>query len=515
MNKYTKTVYFLSLLFIIPLFLLLFVNSLLSLFQTTYMETQQIVEIPLYKSDRSILVLVFLMMIVSFIVFLAIKTSILEKYSQLFHILSLVLAGLFCIAILCSYKATACCDSQTLVELAASFLNGDYSSFSGDNYLAHYPHQVGLIGLLQVITFLFGAEKYLVFQIMNLIAILIIIHLLYCITELLFHNKTLNSIISLLSIGLVPLFSFVTFVYGDILGLAFALGAITLLIRYLQEKNPIRNLVFCSLSLGFAILLKSNNMIILVACIIILTLHAIQNKKWQPILYAIGILLISTMISSLPVAYYRQVSKVTPFPDGIPKIAWIAMGLQENDSLEDGWYNSYNWSVYTNNHFDTGQTKVACYASIQDSLSTFVSNPKRGARFFYNKFKSQWNDPGFQSQITNEWSSRHQARYTDYYNWLVFGQGKKVLEWIMNLYHFLILASTLISVPNLINRKTWDLPKLVLPLCIFGGYLFHLIWEAQARYALPYFVMMIPLAGIGIYQLSNFISHKHCKHQQP
>lgn len=503
--KGTSCVYILSLLFLIPLFLLVLANSLLSLFQTTYMETNQMNEIPLYKPDRFLLLLLFLVMVVALLLFLYKKTTILKEHSKQLHIISLFFSGLFCIAILCIYKATACCDSKTLGDLAIDFLAGDYSSFTGDGYLVHYPHQVGVIGLLEIIFFLFGSENYLVFQILNLIAILVIIHLLYRITDLLFEDNTLNSITSLLSMGLIPLFSFVTFVYGDILGLAFALGAIVFLLRYLKE-NRFLFLIPCALSLGIAMLLKTNNTIILVAIVIILFLHALLTKKWQSLLYAVGIVLISTFLSGLPTAYYRQVSQITPFPEGIPKIAWVAMGLQENDPVEDGWYNGYNWNIYTSNNFDAEKTKAACYASIQESVSTYLTDPKRGGHLFYFKLKSQWNDPGYQSQITNEWSSRHQDSYSSFYNWLVFGRGKKALEWIMNLYQFLILSGAVIAILLLIKSKSWSLPRLVLPLCIFGGYLFHLFWEAQARYALPYFVLMLPLAAMGIYKLISYLA---------
>ena len=514
MTKNIKFVYLLSLIFMIPLCLFVLLNTLLSLFQTTYMETMQIVEIPLYKQDRFYILIIFFILTIAFIYYLYEKTVVLEKSSNLLHLLSLVIASVISIWFLYVYKSDACCDSKALADLAVDFLAGDYSSLIGDEYLVHYPHQVGMIGFLEIIFYLFGKYNYLAFQILNLIAILFIVHLLHRISELLFHNVVLSSITSLLSMGLVPLFSYVTFVYGDVLGLAFALGAITFLLLFLQNNNYL-HLIPCSVLLSIAMLLKSNNSIILVACIITLILHTINQKKWQPLLCAIGLFLITTLISNIPTAYYSRVSGVTPFPSGTPKIAWVAMALQENDPTEDGWYNGYNWHVYSGNKLDIPLTKAACYDSIKTSINTYISDPKRGVRFLYHKFKSQWNDPGYQSQITNEWSSRHKDSYTDFYNWLVFGRGKKVLEWIMNLYQFLILASTLIALPHLLKRKNSNLSATLLPLCIFGGYTFHLFWEAKIRYALPYFIMMVPLASYGIYQFIEFIAHKYCKPKLP
>ena len=495
----------LSFIYLIPLFFLVLLNTFLSLFQTTYMETGQYNEIPLYKTDLFYVVLLVYLLFTGILFFLYKKTSLLQKQSRLLHIISLVFSALVCISVLFIYKATACCDSETLCSLARSFLHGDYSSFTGDNYLVHYPHQVGMIALLEIIFTLFGTESYLIFQILNLIAIVCIIHLLYRISELIYDNTTVSSITSLLSMGALPLFFYVTFVYGDIIGLALALAAITLFIRYLKESKPYY-LLFACLSIGIAMLLKSNNSIILIAIMIMLVLYAIQQWKWQPVLYAVLFFVFASLISSVPTLYYEQVSGIEPFPAGVPKIAWVAMGLQENDEVGDGWYNSYNWAIYTQNNFDTKKTEAACMDSIRDSLNYYISEPKQGAYFFYSKFRSQWNDPGYQSQITNEWSSRYQDSYTPFYNWLVFGTGKLVMEWMMNLYQFLILVSVLIAVPTFLKAKAWSIPKAVLPLCIFGGYLFHIFWEAQGRYALPYFIMMIPLAACGIKKVLQLLS---------
>lgn len=510
MHKKKLLIIRLSYFFMVPLFLLLLLNTLLSLFQTTYMDTNQPSSIARYKADYPIILVVFVILAVLITYFLCKKTKLMNEHHPRLLISCLAFACLFSILILNIYKATACCDSLTSAEAAVAFLGGDYSPLVGDTYLAHYIHQIGVIAYFELIFSLFGSYNYLAIQIINLLSILLIVYLLYKITLLLFNNPVIANITALLSMGLFTLFSYVTFVYGDILGFALSLTAITFLIYYLKE-NKIVYLVLCSVLLGLSMLVRTNNMIILIAVFIILLLNAVLQHHRATVLYAIILMAIALFISNLPQLYYRQVSKVEPFPEGSPKVSWIAMALQENDGVEDGWYNGYNWSVLNDNQFDTAKAKEACYASIKDSLSTYIAEPKRGARFFLNKFKSQWNDPGYQSQINNEWASRHQDSYTDFYNWLVFGQGKLVLEWMMNLFQFLILLGTLIAIPNLLKSKNWDLPKLILPLCIFGGYLFHLIWEAQGRYALPYFVMMLPLAAAGIYRIICLISHKNCK----
>ena len=43
---------------------------------------------------------------------------------------------------------------------------------------------------------------------------------------------------------------------------------------------------------------------------------------------------------------------------------------------------------------------------------------------------------------------------------------------------------------------------------IFGGMLFHLIWETQPRYMIGYYSMLFPIATAGLIHLSGSIYQK-------
>ena len=42
----------------------------------------------------------------------------------------------------------------------------------------------------------------------------------------------------------------------------------------------------------------------------------------------------------------------------------------------------------------------------------------------------------------------------------------------------------------------------------FGGLLFHTIWEANSRYILPYGMLLIPYAAMGLSYIAPQINHK-------
>lgn len=504
LTKKTRIVYILTLCYMIPAGIFLAGNALFSLFQTTYMELYQEVEKPLYKSDSPVILLLVTLLILGFlgIFFRKYEEGQRQRFCLRFEKAALVYSAAICLLIIFIYRVNVACDSEALSEIAIAFLNGDYSSLSGDGYLAHYPHQLGMIALLELIYFLFGIDNFTALQFLNTLAIYFIVYFLHRITEELFHSPSVQIMLSALCFGMLPLYLYATFIYGDIPGMGFAVPAIYFIIRYLNTRK--RAFIFpASFCMCFAILLKSNNSVILAAALIILFLCFISEKDWFSLIFAAALLLLPSLGTSCVNFYYAEASGLSEIPDGIPKIAWVAMGLQENEYLENGWYNGYNWTTYSACGLDGAKTVQTCMASIKDSLSSFVSAPGSGLRFFYRKFISQWNDPGFQSQITNEWYSRHRDDHSSLALYLIYGNGRLVLEWLMNFYHFFILLGA--SICTFLRMKKHTLPAAYLTLCIFGGYFFHTFWEAGGRYALSYFVLCVPMAAYGLWQLASLL----------
>jgi hypothetical protein len=47
----------------------------------------------------------------------------------------------------------------------------------------------------------------------------------------------------------------------------------------------------------------------------------------------------------------------------------------------------------------------------------------------------------------------------------------------------------------------------IIPLiAVVGGFLFSIIWESQCRYVLPYYVMIVMYAPVGLNQISEWIA---------
>lgn len=273
------------------------------------------------------------------------------------------------------------------------------------------------------------------------------------------------------------------------------INAIYRVVRYLKT-DKYRELFLASLWLMAGIVMKTNLSIILVAAVIIVLLHAFEKRDAKVLLPLIGMILISQMGNLLVGGVYKARTG-QELPEGIPKIAWVAMGLQESDGngAAPGWYNGYNTGTYDQCGFDRELTTSVCISDMKQSLKELVSNPRHGLSFLYHKFSSQWNEPTFLSMLTNEWYSRNVEPQSDLAVSLLYGNGRNLLLAFMNAYHFLIFLGAGIWAVGCL--KNWKLETSYLVLNIFGGLLFHMIWEAKSRYVLFYFILLLPLAAQG------------------
>lgn len=500
-DKKERFIYILTLFYMVPLAVFLVANTFFSLTQTTYMELYLDVEKPLYKADSPLILLAFST------VFLVLCGSIFRKWEISNRIcrtvehITLIYVTVICLIIVFLIRATLTCDSAALNEIALAFLEGDYSSFAKDEYLSHYPFQLGMVAFIQLIYYLFGVNHYIMLQLLNIAAIFSVIYYLHRITRELFDDNRIQLMFSLLCLGMLPLYLYVVFVYGDIPGLGFAVPAIYYTIRYINTEK-LKSYIPLIVCMNFAMILKSTNIVILIAIVIILLLHAIRRKNWFIVLSAVILMIGSSVGNKCIGAYYANAAGLEGIPSGAPKIAWVAMGLQENDYVENGWYNGFNWATYSYYQQDSQKTAEASMESIRNSLQSFIAAPRSsGLAFFYKKFISQWNDPGYLSQIVIEWYSRHRDDHSSLALYLIYGNGRVLLENCMNMYQFIILIGSSIFALQSIRKCKWSLPAAFLALCVFGGYFLYIFWEAKSRYALGYFVMCTPMAAYGLCEI--------------
>ena len=76
----------------------------------------------------------------------------------------------------------------------------------------------------------------------------------------------------------------------------------------------------------------------------------------------------------------------------------------------------------------------------------------------------------------------------------------------MNIFQQCVFAAYTAGLIMLMKKR--DIRTALLPLVIFGAMLYHIMFEAKSQYALGYFLLMMPVAAIGLDGISTLLKRK-------
>lgn len=234
-----------------------------------------------------------------------------------------------------------------------------------------------------------------------------------------------------------------------------------------------------------------NYLIVLIAMATAIVYDMFLNKNWKKALIYFAVLIIS--ISGLKMGSNVLLKSIvgSEWSDGVPYEAWFAMGLQEGVRAA-GNYNGYNREVYMNNGYDSQKTKEEAQENVKESLHAFMDDPGYALDFFVQKTASQWNNPSC-GALSN--SGEKESGSSWMVNSVQAGGGRVVLNYFLNLFQTWILLGVVCYLA--LEKDKSDFEWIFL-LIFLGGFFFHMLWEAGARYAFPYYLLLIPYGGMGL-----------------
>ncbi len=475
----------------------------ISLFYTVYFTTQY-EEIPYVRRDIFLLVLavcavlVFLMYVLSERILK--KEEGREKRLQIF--LGFVLIYTLCFGVL--WVLGAGCipvgDQASVCTAASQFQNGDFSMLTEDSYekyLYIHPHQLGLTALMEIVFAVFGNGNFRAFEFLNCLGAVICVYCGYRITGLMAKDIRARIFYLFLSVFCFPLLFYVTFVYGEIPSLTLCLVAVWMFLEYVRGGKW-GWFAGCCAACCLACLIRNNSMILFLAFLCVLAVTGIGRRQWRPFLMA-GILIAVLAASRWGLrTLYEQRSGIE-LNEGAPMSLYVAMGMQEGDRAP-GWSNGYILHAYWGECiFDEELAEAMARRDIAIALSDFQEDPAYAARFFWEKFTSQWNNPTYQCFVmthVNGWERMGLV------NSMYDGKLHALMVWFMNQYQSLVFIGVFLWLVFYFWRER-GLEMRILLIIIIGGFLFHMIWEAKGRYIFPYFVMMLPMAAIGLSEFAE------------
>lgn len=386
---------------------------------------------------------------------------------------------------------------------------GDFAILE-ESYFYRFPFQLGYVLyseiLIRVFNFLFRGvpEGYavLALQELNLFWLMAEYHALIEITKLMFRDVRIHKLlILLLFVCLPPVFT-ITFLYGNIPAFSCGSLAIWMFLHYMK-KGGLRYALLCPVFLTLAVTLKLNLLIVCVAIGIIWLLRLLKKRTRESLLCFLLTAVCVLTLPSVPQKIYERRVGVR-YGDGIPMIAWMAMGFSEGHAAP-GWYREdCTVTAFERSGHDSAATAENARRVLAERLDYFRKNPAAAFRFFSQKLRSQWNEPSYGSLWINQVFPSYSEKGA-LYRLLCVSGARVVLAAMDKLQQFVYLG-ILAGILRLWQKK--DLLRCLLPLILLGGLSYHLLFEAKSQYAMPYYVLIMPVAAHGLFTLFRRVEHR-------
>ncbi len=507
--------------------------GIMSFFETSvFDQTNLASELVIFEGDNIILNLFFTALFIALLFWLRRFYDFFAKVSiRILEIGLAVWTAILGVIWIYSVTSVPAADSANLFEAATNSANDDYSKFfnnsgfyfseyyNGHNYFHFFPFQLGFVFFSEIVYRIFGTDSSMPVQIINVLSLASAYFALARITALLFKRKSIEFIaILLLAVCFQPVF-LCTFVYGNIIGMSTAVWACLFLIKYFQTNRWVW-IIPAACLLMLSTIVKYNNLIYLVAFVIMLILHAVKNKMWQSLAFALAMCILCVGSSKLIIMSYEARAN-TQFESGLTQTMYFDLGLQESP-MAPGWYTKTAVNDYMKGGFDAERGNAVAQTSIDRRLEEMSDDLGYAFDFFGKKILSQWNEPSYESiwisqvkQHSHELSDLAKDIYNNGFRGQLFALH-------FNFYMQILFVLFALGIYLLfIDRKT-NIETVLLPLVLLGAFGYHLLFEAKSQYACTYIPLLVPTAAYAmnkilfsdyakIRQLVEKINKKHSK----
>lgn len=480
------------------------------------METQQVLtkwDSPLWNVPGILcfLLLFYLLLKVSS------KKPILAK-KILLGIATLWILGMGAVLIVFS-KTVPAADAYSVYDIATKLAMGDTSVIHPTaSYLSYYPQQVGLVAFFEPIIRLlnllpFDLPAYHFLKIIYVFLGVVIFYFQYLTVHHLFKNDKTDLIFITLSAANLPFIMYTSFVYGEIPSFAAATIGIYCFCRMLSalkencQKSAWLHGFVALIFLTFSVQLRKNSLIIIIAVVLVTLFQWLKMRKHLLLVFALLCAVCGVSILPLIQKGYELRADNT-LTSGVTATSYFAMGMQES-SRANGWYNGFNFNTYQETGMDAERTNEISRQAIEERLTYFKENPGYAANFYLGKFLSQWTDGTYASrQATLATFGGRQPFFVELYE----GKYSEFYIAYCNAFqNILYLGSFLFCLGSFRKKIDSDLKGLPLYLgliIVFGGFLFHMLWEANARYIFLYGMLLLPYAAAGAEWALSVIAKK-------
>lgn len=399
-------------------------------------------------------------------------------------------------------------DQAIIVGFGDELNQGNFYGIQRGGYLAMYPHLLGIVTFLRILFKFFGAGNYYAFQLFQAALVPVIVFAGCMIVRELSDDDAKTELYYLLFVmTCFPMYAYTTFVYGDFVHIPFVLLAIWAFLSCIR-KFKVWKLAGLGLSIGVAVLFRTNALIIVIAMLVVALVKAVAGRSWK-MLAVCGAAIAGVLAFQLSMNLLYASEKGED-ADAIPALCYIVMGLNDDNSYA-GWYNIYELGCFATSSYDVDAANERAMEDLKTYINIYRSDPSYMVDFFTRKVNFQWNAPMYQGIVMNNKVVREQSAIISN----IYGGGKaaKLLEKYAKVYQLMVYGSILVLLVR--KRREWQaLEKYTLLIAVFGGFLFSLIWETKTRYVFPYLLMELPYVALGVRELADWLRCKIAEYRR-
>lgn len=490
---------------------LLFVGSFLTTCYADNMETQQV----LFRLDNP---LWNLLELAGFCLLFCGCLYFYDKFGEKFRrgLLIFTLGFLFCLGVLLILfgRTVPAADAMSVYNAALEWIQGNRDVIHPTvSYLSYYPQQIGLMAFLELLLRIWNltgisAPAWHFIKLLYVCLLCVTILFQYLSLKYLWRERweEISCCYLILVCCNLPMVMYSSFVYGEIPSFAALSVGLYLLLRLLAEAGStitrkvltgIGSIVFFTLS----VMLRKNSLIPIIAVLLVLLWEALRSGRsvrMRLYLLAMAVCLAVTSVSILPLVQKSYEKKAgNTLSSGVTAMSYFAMGMQEA-SRGCGWYNGFNIDTYDATGMDSAAANEISRQAIQERLSYFREHPGYAADFYVRKHLSQWADGTYASrQATLATYGGRSEFFQEVYDGSL---SSAYIEW-GNAWQNVLYLGTLLFCVSAVRRRREGADSLYLYvglIAVLGGFLFHILWEANSRYIFLYSLMLMPYCAAGV-----------------
>lgn len=388
---------------------------------------------------------------------------------------------------------------------AKELFEGHNDTWQQKTYFVLFPFQMAPVLFFEGMFRLLHTSSFQAAAVVHSVCVAACVYCGYQITQQCFENRYCSGCYLILALCYLPPVLLAPMLYGDIPSTTCIFIALLWCIQFIKTGRW-RYLFGLVPALLVGNLARNIGTIAVIAVLLVLFCSfSGRRPDWRRLVAASGVMgcILLICLQMVPIINrYLRFRTGESMTQGIPFISWVVMGMQ------DGERGPGAFNEWTNNNFyaadrDPELAQKTAEKQLKLQIQEFTDHPAKALDFYHRKLMYEWADPTFASlstgyyYITNDDGSIDGSAFA---NAMYQGALGQVVQAFMGGYQLLVYLAAFGGCIWLFRQPRAKL-YMAAPLVVFlGGFFFFLMWEAQSRYVFPFFMMLIPLAAVGLWQ---------------